>query len=330
MNYYTLMEQKRELQNSYGDGGNYSEITCNPSKYEHVLLVIAFVEILYDSIPYLEQLYRNHFPNIVYCVPAKPAEKLEYPVVVVEMLHGVTVYECLSTAIRTKPGFAGYLFMRNDLFLNFWSIAKLNRSRIWESAGQLGNQVMFQQPRETWIWWYTPWGLNACEQAYKDVIYLNDVYKRAIIDNKEQKISWDVENSLNALLWNGRGENKCYRAFSNLFYIPSKHAGAFEKLSAVFQKHQVYMEIAVPTIIRMLDLIEKVEQLPGINLGSLYGEERAQNDDRLLWRHLSTNVSYIRPVVLRHKFASDKRTPGIIELLLNRLNRYTYTGCSDT
>ena len=44
------------------------------------------------------------------------------------------------------------------------------------------------------------------EEVYKYLIYLNDAYKRAIIDSQGQEESyWDVENSLNTLLWNGRG-----------------------------------------------------------------------------------------------------------------------------
>jgi len=49
------------------------------------------------------------------------------------------------------------------------------------------------------------------EEAYKDLIYLNDAYKRAIIDSQGQESFWDVEDSLNALLWNGRGLNMCFR-----------------------------------------------------------------------------------------------------------------------
>ncbi|XP_078380613.1 uncharacterized protein LOC144663518 [Oculina patagonica] len=316
-----LLEQKRELQNNYIRRGNYSERACKQDKFDNILLVIAFVEFLYDSIPYLEQLYRNRFPNIVYCGPAKPSKESEYKIIVVSMLRGVTAYECLSTAMRTQPQFTGYLFIRNDLFLNFWNIAIFNRSRIWESSEQLGKQVMFQQPRESWIWWYTPWGLKACEEAYKELIYLNDAYKRAIIDSKGQhESSWDVENSLNALLWNGRGLNMCYRGFSNVFYIPSEHAVAFEKLSAVFQKHQVYMEIAVPTIIKMLDLSEKSVQLTGVDVGSLYGEERAQKDDSLFWRHFSPNTSYIRPIVLTRNYTVNSKTSGVVDVLLKWLN----------
>lgn len=322
--------QKREPQNARDHRVNLREVTCKQDKCRDILLVIAFVELLYDTIPYLEQLYRYSFPNIIYCGPAKSPDHWEYTrVIFVEMFHGVTAYECLSAAMRKHPGFVGYLFIRNDLFLNFWKVANFSRSRIWESTEQLGNQVMFEQPRESWIWWYTPWGLRACEQAYKDVIYLSDVYKRAIIDRKEQENSWDVENSLNALLWNGGGVNMCYRSFSNIFYIPSEHAIAFEKLSAIFQKHQVYTEIAVPTIIRMLDLSEKAERLLGVNLGWLYGEERARNDDNLFWQHLTSNVTYIRPVVLRRKYSAESRTTGLIEVLVNRLNRYNYTRCAE-
>ena len=326
-----MNEQNRGARNIFDSdhGVNYNKIACQQDRFEDLLLVIAFVELLYDTIPYLEKLYTYYFPNIVYCGPAGSPEKREYNIISVDMLHGVTAYECVGTAIRSHPGFKGYLFMRNDLFLNYRSIANLSRSRIWESPEQLGSQAMFEQPRESWIWWYTPWGLKACEQAYKEIIYLNDAYKRAIIDTKEQESSWDVENSMNALLWNGRGVNMCYHSFSNLFYIPTEHASAFEKLSVIFQKHQVYMEIAVPTIIRMLDLSEKTEQLSGVDLGWLYGEERAQNDDNLLKRHLTSNFSYIRPVVLTRKYSEGSRTTGLVEALLNRLNRDNYTSCAE-
>ena len=322
------IERKRELPIINNHRGNFSKRTCKEGDFEDILLVIVFVEIFYDSIPLLERLYRHRFPHIVYCGPTKPPGDQEYKMIVVSMLHGVTAYDCLSTAIRTQPQFTGYLFIRSDLFLNFWSISNLNRSRIWESSEQLGYQVMFEQPRDSWIWWYTPWGLNACEEAYKDLIFLNDAQKRAIIDSKgQEESSWDVENSLNALLWNGRGLNMCYRGFSNLFYIPSEQATAFEKLSTVFQKHQVYMEIAVPTMIKMLDLSEKSEKISGVDIGFIYGEERAQNDGSLFWRYISRNISYIRPVVLTRKYSAEKNSVGMVEVLLNRFN---HTNCSNS
>lgn len=320
---------KLHFQEIHGQHPNNSNTNCQKDKFEDILLVIVFVELIYDTIPYLEKLYRHQFPNIVYCGPEKPfADKLEYTIIFVDMLRGVTAYECLSAATRAHPGFAGYFFIRNDLFFNFWNVANYSRSLIWESSGQLGNQVMFEQPRDTWIWWYTPWGLQACEGAYRDVVYLNDEYKRAIIDKKDQEFSWDVGNSLNALLWNGRGTNMCYRGFANLFYIPSEHVTAFEKLSFIFQKHQVYMEIAVPTIIRMLELSEKTKKLSGIDLGSLFGEERAQNDDSLLLRYLTSNVTYIRPVVHKRKFSAESRTNILIHTLVNRLNQFNQSYCA--
>ena len=49
------------------------------------------------------------------------------------------------------------------------------------------------------------------EEAYKDLICLNDAYKRAIIDSQgHEKSSCDVEISLNSLLWNRSGLNICF------------------------------------------------------------------------------------------------------------------------
>lgn len=50
------------------------------------------------------------------------------------------------------------------------------------------------------------------EEAYKYLIYLNDACNRAIINRQRQEgSSWDVEISMNALLWNGPDLNMCFR-----------------------------------------------------------------------------------------------------------------------
>ena len=44
------------------------------------------------------------------------------------------------------------------------------------------------------------------EEPYRDLIYLNDAYKPAIIDSQGQESFWDMEDSLNALDgWVSRG-----------------------------------------------------------------------------------------------------------------------------
>ena len=236
------------------------------------------------------------------------------------MQHGVVAYECLGRAIRISPGYKGYLFIRNDLFLNYYKVAGLNRTRIWESAElQSGSQVMFEQPRESWIWWFTPWGLKACERAYRELISLNALYKRDSLDKGGRMEPWDVENALNALLWNGRGKYKCYRGYSQLFYIPAKYATAFEQMSAIFQKHQVYMEVAVPTVIRMLELRAESIPVAGVDITSLYGEERALSDTSLFWRHYDPHMSYVRPAVLKPGSRADADSE-ILEFLLSRLD----------
>ena len=112
-----------------------------------------------------------------------------------------------------------------------------------------------------------------------------------------------------------------------MLFRSSEQATAFEKLSTVFQKHQVYMEIAVPTMIKMLDLSEKSEKISGVDIGFIYGEERAQNDGSLFWRYISRNISYIRPVVLTRKYSAEKNSVGMVEVLLNRFN---HTNCSNS
>ena len=315
----------RELVTSRGSAPSEESDTihCVDKIFDDVLLVITFVDPSYKTIPQLERLYRKHFPKILYCGPSEPSEELGHDVIVVPMHHGVLAYECLGRAIRTYPSYKGYLFIRDDLYLNYWKIAGLNRTKIWESTKlQSGNQAMFAQTRESWIWWFTPWGLKACERAYKELIFMNGAYKREAIDKGHKgAVPWDVENSLNALLWNGKGTYKCYRGYSKLFYIPASYATAFEQMSLVFQKNQVYMEIAVPTMIRMLELKEKDISITGVDITSLYGEQRAMTDPSLFWRHYDSQAVFVRPLILKSSSEADTSDSGPLDIMLSRLDR---------
>ena len=183
--------------------------------------------------------------------------------IVIPLKHGLLAYECLAAAARRFLRFKGYLLTKDDTFLNLWKIAELDRTRIWTNSANLGDQRMFSMVRDQWIWWSTPWGLPACENAYKDLVHLNELHKLQTREKVNNPLTWDVENSLNALLWNGRGSYHCFRSSTNVIYIPRTFSFVFERLSSVFYKHQVFMDIAVPTIVRMLQLEGKIVRLQG-------------------------------------------------------------------
>lgn len=273
---------------------------CNTEAMKDVLLVITYIDITSEKMLALEDLYKNNFPNILFCGSNSPETGSKSKILTYDIQHGITAYACLAGAIKDYPKHKGYLFIKSDLFVNYWTIAELDPHRIWQTR-ILGNQAIFEQSREQWIWWYTAWGLKACEKAYKKMVYLNSVDKLESRDDQHKEESnWDIENSLNALLWNGHGRYHCYHGDANIFYIPAKYAVAFERMARIFEEFGVFSEIAVSTIIKMLELQEKNIFLEGVDLGKIYGEERAAWDSALFMDSLNSSRAYVRPL-----FAKD-------------------------
>jgi hypothetical protein len=266
-----------------------------------VLLVISYVDISNEKMSALEQLYSNRFPNILFCGSTRTGTGSKSNVLICDIQHGITAYACLAGAIKTYPNHKGFLFIKSDILVNYWRLSELDLQRIWQTKTR-GEQAIFEQSRERWIWWYTPWGLKACEKAYKRMISLNSADKKKTRQEDELKdeSSWDIENSLNALLWNGRGRYRCYHGDANIFYIPAKYASAFENMARIFEEFGVFIDIAVSTIIRMLELKERNILLNGVDLGVLYGEERAAWDTALFTDYLNSSLTYIRPLFAKN------------------------------
>lgn len=281
---------------SFGGDRNISKV-CHNKAMRNVLLIISYIDITPEKIEAIQELYTDKFPNILFC-GSKPVDTgSKFNIMVMNLMRGITAYSCVAGAIQSYPNYKGYLFVKNDVFVNFWRLSELDLGRVWYTP-TLSSQAMFEQSRDPWIWWYTPWGLKACEKAFKRTIFLNSLNKKMAknINDVDTKPTWEIENSLNALLWNGRGRYHCYRGDANIFYIPAKYANEFEKLSRIFRDYEVFMDIAVSTIIAMLELKEKNVVLNGTDLGRLHGEERATWDTRLFLEHLNSSLSFLRPL----------------------------------
>ena len=286
-----------------------------------ILLVAAVLKSdSYAQIPLLKSIYGQYFSNIIFCGSFDPPSDANYNLIVIPLKHGLLAYECLAAAARRFLRFKGYLLTKDDTFLNLWKIAELDRTRIWTDSANLGDQRMFSMLRDQWIWWSTPWGLPACENAYKDLVHLNELHKLQTREKVNNPLTWDVENSLNALLWNGRGSYHCFRSSTNVIYIPRTFSFVFERLSSVFYKHQVFMDIAVPTIVRMLQLEGKIVRLQGTDIGRIYGDERAQENLKYFWKHFDYNATYIRPVAFDN-LGQDLTKRDILHSLTNELQR---------
>lgn len=269
----------------------------------------------------LKSIYGQYFSNIVFCISPDAPPVPDSRFIAAPLKHGLLAYECLAIASRSFLNQKGYLFTKDDTILNLWKVADFDRTRIWSDWKNHGAQIMFTLSRDQWIWWFTPWGLNACQDAFKELISLNDLYKREARETTTNLQEWDVENSLNALLWNGRGFYRCYRSDVNVFYVPKSFSFVFERLSSIFQKHQVFMDIAVPTILRLIQLQEKIIELCGTDIGKIYGEEKANKNANYFWKHFSYNASYTKPVLFTSPSSENSVNADILNFIMRELER---------
>lgn len=196
----------------------------------------------------------------------------------------------MSRAMEKHPGYSGYLVINDDVMLNYWNLVGLDRDRIWEGPKRA---IRFQNytPPQRWYWWNSTRGIKSCQKAYNELRVLD----KANPDERQPEI-----NVIDHLQKNGNGTFYCYRGRSDVYYIPGKFADTFRTLSYVFLKHGTFLEIAVPTICRMLDLAENFEYISGIYLPGKAGEAPVRKAMHF-WEVYDKQLAFIHPLKLNYK-----------------------------
>ena len=244
----------------------------------------------YNSIPLLRTLYQDAFPHIIICGTAKSGI---YDVLNVNLSKGYFAYECLGEAIRRNPGFNGYLYINDDVIINWWNLVKFDKSKVWQGSSIGVGVEISSSVKETpknWIWWKQKVGLSACKAAFEDI---NAISHKHGLPARE----WNVTGALEILLKNGNGTFRCGKGWSDIFYVPSRYAAAYSDLSAIFYKRRVFLEIAATTILSMLDLRSNNIKLNGIYLPDI----GIMNGGLPAVVHFRPNATFIHPYKLNKK-----------------------------
>ena len=272
-----------------------SSSSCLKNAFKDLLLVIVYNYAFYDSIPHLVALYKPAFPHLLFCGPPIDTERSSSDILAVDIIRGFLGYECLGRAIGKYPGYKGYFYISDDVLLKYWKFPDFDRSKIWESSSIRSNPVN-EPPNSEWFWWRSRYGLENCRSALEDV---------AKMELENTKLNGTY--LLNTLLKNSGGTLRCFGSRSDVLYIPQKHAIAFSILSNTFYQRRVFLEIAVPTIIRLLALSENITRLPGYYIPGKKGDPRV-SDSRFFWYLYFPHkeYSFIHPFKLhREEFDSN-------------------------
>ena len=207
--------------------------------------------------------------------------------------RGIFGYHCLAEAIRQHPGQEGYFYINDDVVLNYWNMAsgRFDKDSIWRSNNQFGRIDVRQGATQPWYWWVSPYGLNNTKNALREIQKLAAQFKmyRDMFDQYRN---------------NGNGSFFAYSGRSDILYIPRKYSIGFQELSQIFYRNSVFLEIAIPTILRFLTNEVEIFQLSGHYIpGDVRKNDPRVVDARYFWSTYFANERtwFIHPFKLHHE-----------------------------
>ncbi len=228
------------------------------TKFEDILLIVVFNTPMYHSIPFVETLYRPFFPKIVYCGPGTPnyqskslrnlqlefysfgQNKNGHPV-------GAFHYACMVGVASQNHSVAGYLFTSDDLIFSISKVLPFNRNQTWyvRQTDTINDWVV--DPK------FSLWGFGPYKKQIHSLLSKMSKYgKNSLIGTCYNQLK-----QLNGAPYRVNG------GFSDLYYIPQRLAPKFTVLGTLFLKEDVFVEIAVPTIIQCTESLQNVVELVG-------------------------------------------------------------------
>lgn len=250
------------------------------TQFADVLLIVVFNNPLYDVIPYIELLYRSFFPLILYCGPrdvspeAFPALKnysfsfITYGDTPAGHSPGSFSYQCVTMAMDMHYKVSGYLTIADDMVVFPHKLATFPKHAVWFLSQKEIRIGELQKLRECrlgmcdffahWNWWqeYQIAALAVCrtlKQRQHSSYLINKCHRQLVLTNGD-------EFRLNG-------------AYSDIFYIPSRLRDDFKPLAHLFLEHNVFVEIAIPSIVRCLENPEDIVALPGTTMWDLSRDE---------------------------------------------------------
>ena len=284
--------------------------------FDNILLVFMFNTPHYSVIPILEIIYRRRFQNIVYCgADHKDIEPLrqkwgikfiaitfdEPEVVAGEYMN----LRCMLLAMELMPDAEGYLFVHDDVVLNYWNLAAWNRTKIWltRDSGIADLDKMLRCNAH-----------GACHPGIVKWIYMDRFRNSTLkgLDSLSSNQSSQVEkNCIQNLKKEARGTHRIFFGQADIYYVPGRLRKAFSTIGKSFSK--VFLEISLPTILKCMGSRNDRQRLPFCH--DLPG---AKNENYKLYKNF-TNKPYFHRYKLGKMFGNPNKTKFFCENFLTEV-----------
>lgn len=224
------------------------------SRYDGYVLVVVFNFPHEANVHLLDNLYHDHFANIVYCGQVDSFENLTSRVAAgplewrrrrvtylnVTVAEGHLGYECAIRAIEMNyRRIDGYLVVSDDVLLNFWNLGRFSGRRPVRQDNELWQDFVDRHQNHTWHWWYKPRGAVPTNAAFEELRRLADDSS----DERRPHVRRFFENRKDK----GINDSLVQFGIADLYLVPAHAASVFAAVANVFLRHGVFLEIAVPT-----------------------------------------------------------------------------------
>ena len=238
-----------------------SNSSATPKTTNITLLVTFNKEIRLSNMIFLKHIHSDYFKNIIFCGKTflnQPNDDLNvlkkfdsFTFILMDTVNGYFHYYCMTKAIEMNVGSDGILLMSDDVLLKSWHLHKFDKNKIWYPfAGDICSHEIYKgNPKLiSWECWRTYMGVEA-------VLNLWDYFAKArhnsisIVEKENLNLIASFTSRLANISANQSSHVRVCVQGSDFFYLNSKNFKAFHFFSSLFRRFNVFLEIAVPTIL---------------------------------------------------------------------------------
>ena len=234
---------------------SYVDVSKPKSQYQNIILIITFNYPRYEVIPYVELLYHQTFPRIIYCGRKAPHKEVlqQYKITFIVCKNyndrpekGALNYCCMVIARKMNYLTEGFFFISDDILLFPGHLKSLPFHRIWHlphsdllvADSYTGKRCIDNLCGQDFVYWFR--------------LYLNHTQK---VENHLQTLKKKFDfykHSIDRLESFTGGPHRMVKALSDVYYVPLKYSSPFVELLEIFLEFECFLEIAIPTALHAI------------------------------------------------------------------------------
>lgn len=222
--------------------------------FDDVLLIVHFNRNDYQFLPDVLEMQggSDAFPHYIAVGSHKPPSSQAAPNGPVhsrqEFNGGWGMHRTVEYAMKTFPGYRGYLLINNDVAMKVWKLGKLDRDKIWFHTDlDYGCGPKYTDPLTEPLWERAWWWKDEKDTHFWQKHFL------PILNESMKARAFET----------ACGPDRLYSAGSDFFYVPNKfrseYLGLLESVNDTVLAHQ--MEMFIPLALRLLAPEEEWENL---------------------------------------------------------------------